>query len=77
MRSKSPWWALLFVFVASFAVLLFTGKRIAEEAPPIPTRVVTASGEVLVATDEVRLSLVRPASKAASAPALQIGRAHV
>lgn len=54
MRTKGPWWALLLVFVASFAVLLFAGKRIAEEAPPIPSRVVTASGDVLIATDEVR-----------------------
>jgi nitric oxide reductase subunit B len=54
MRLKSPWWALLFVFVASFAVLLFAGKRIADEAPPIPSRVVTPSGEVLIATDEIR-----------------------
>lgn len=35
MRVTRAWWVLLFVFIASFGVLLFAGKRIAEEAPPI------------------------------------------
>ncbi|MGN6106409.1 MAG: nitric-oxide reductase large subunit, partial [Kofleriaceae bacterium] len=36
------------VVVSSFAVLLYAGHRIAEEAAPIPNRVVSASGEVLI-----------------------------
>jgi len=49
----SPWHALVFVIVASFAVLLYAGHRIQQDAPPIPTRVTSTSGEVLIREREV------------------------
>lgn len=48
MTWTRPWKALLVVVVSSFAVLLYAGHRIEEEAAPIPNRVVSASGEVLI-----------------------------
>lgn len=48
MNWKNPWYALTLVFVVSFAVLLYAGKRIAEEAPPIPSQTLTNSGEVVI-----------------------------
>lgn len=44
---------LLFVVVCSFSVLLHAGRRIQQEAAPIPQRVVTPSGEELVAPGEI------------------------
>ncbi len=42
------WIAFSIVLIGSFAVLLFTGVRIYQQAPPIPERVVTTEGVVLV-----------------------------
>ncbi len=42
------WIAFSFVLIASFAVLIFTGVRIYQEAPPIPERVVTTDGTELI-----------------------------
>jgi nitric oxide reductase subunit B len=42
------WIAFSVVLIASFAVLLFTGVRIYQAAPPIPERVVTTDGTELI-----------------------------
>ena len=44
---------VLFVIVASFTVLLFGGAKINEHKPPIPGRVVDASGAVVFTQDDV------------------------
>lgn len=44
-----PWIAFSAVLIASFAVLIFTGVRIYQEAPPIPQHVVTTGGVEIVA----------------------------
>lgn len=41
------------VFVCSFVVLLYAGQRISTEAPPIPTRVLSPTGELLIDHDEI------------------------
>ena len=41
------WIALGVVLIASFAVLLWVGSRIYQQAPPIPDRVVSTSGQVI------------------------------
>jgi len=46
---------LLFVVVACFTVLLFGGARISQHKPPIPERVVDASGRVVFTGDDIRL----------------------
>ena len=47
------WLWFLFVVLASFAVLGFTGVRIYQTAPPIPERVVATDGRVIVGPGEI------------------------
>ncbi len=47
------WLGFVFVVLASFAVLGFTGVRIYQTAPPIPERVVTSEGREIVHTGEI------------------------
>ncbi len=52
MNYKRLWIALIVVIVASFSVLGYFGMEIYRQAPPIPGRVVSASGQTLyTATD--------------------------
>jgi nitric oxide reductase subunit B len=48
MSMKALWIYFILVLVLSFAVLGWIGTRIYQEAPPIPTRVVTTEGDVLI-----------------------------
>jgi len=48
MSMKALWIYFTLVMVLSFAVLGWIGTRIYQEAPPIPTRVVTTDGLVLI-----------------------------
>jgi len=49
----TPWKALVVVFVASFATLLYAGHRIRVGAPPIPAKVLSESGAVLIDEGEI------------------------
>jgi len=51
---KKLWIAFALVIVASFATLGWVGVRIYQQEPPIPARVVTRSGAVVVTGDEIR-----------------------
>jgi nitric oxide reductase subunit B len=53
VRMKRYWLGFVFVLLASFAVLGFTGVRIYQTAPPVPERVVTASGREVFAAGEI------------------------
>jgi len=55
MKWKNPWFALLIVIICSFVVLLYAGQRIADEAAPIPDRVVTDHGDVVIDQGEIAL----------------------
>jgi nitric oxide reductase subunit B len=48
MRLKKLWWVLAVVFFGSFLVLGTQGVNISRELPPLPTRVVTPQGVVLL-----------------------------
>lgn len=50
---KRLWIAFTLVMVLSFLVLGWIGTRIYQEKPPIPTRVVTSDGTVLIADGEI------------------------
>ena len=52
--SKKVWTAFVVVVVLSFSVLGYYGYQIYMEAPPIPDRVVTATGDVVFTGDEIR-----------------------
>jgi nitric oxide reductase subunit B len=47
------WLGFIFVVVASFVVLGFTGVRIYQAAPPIPDRVVTSDGREVIASGDI------------------------
>lgn len=50
---KRLWLFFGFVMVFSFLVLGWIGTRIYQEMPPIPDRVVTTDGEVLIGTGDI------------------------
>ncbi len=54
MQFKKLWIALGIVLVASFAVLGGVGYKGIENAPPIPSKVVTASGQVLFTGTDIK-----------------------
>jgi nitric oxide reductase subunit B len=53
MSFRRLWVAFAAVLVLSFAVLGWTGVRIYQQAPPVPERIVTSDGELLIGPDEV------------------------
>ncbi len=53
MQYKKLWISLVFVFVASFSVLLYYGGEIIQEKPPMPTQVVTESGTVIMTKADI------------------------
>lgn len=54
-ETLSPWWprAVAVVMVFGFAVLLLLSLKAYQNAPPIPTKAVAPSGEVLFTSDDV------------------------
>lgn len=54
MKSTKQLWGILFLtFIASFAVLIWSGKEIYQEAPPIPEKIITTSGQVIYGPEEI------------------------
>jgi len=53
MSYRRLWGALIVVMAASFATLGWFGKEIYRQAPPIPEKVVAASGETLYTANEI------------------------
>src|SRR5512147_572504 len=54
MNYKILWISLIGVIAVSFAVLLFLGSEIYQMAPPIPGRVISTEGEVVVTGSEIK-----------------------
>ncbi len=54
-NTRKLWIGLSVLLVASFAVLLAVGGEIYRQAPPLPDRVVTEAGEVVLTGDDVEL----------------------
>ncbi|MFA9371384.1 MAG: nitric-oxide reductase large subunit [Labilibaculum antarcticum] len=54
MKTKRLWYGFIAVMVLSFAVLLYFGREIYREKPPIPDQIVTSSGEVIVSGQDIR-----------------------
>ena len=50
---KARWWLVLLVLLAGFGVLGLGGRQIAQNAPPIPQRVVGEDGTVLVGPGQI------------------------
>ncbi len=53
MEYKRLWVALGTVMVVSFAVLGYFGRELYRQAPPIPARVVTVTGEVIFTGQDI------------------------
>ncbi len=51
---KVRWWLVLLVLLAGFGVLGLGGVQIARNAPPIPARVVSSDGAVLVGPGQIQ-----------------------
>jgi nitric oxide reductase subunit B len=54
MNTKKLWWGFIAVMVLSFGVLLYYGREIYREAPPIPDKVVTEDGTVLFTGQDIK-----------------------
>ncbi len=54
MNSKKLWLIFIGVMVFSFAVLLYYGREIYREAPPVPEKVVTEDGTVLFTGQNIK-----------------------
>lgn len=54
MENKRLWLAFTLVILISFAVLGYYGHEIYRQAPPIPEKVVSASGEVLFTGEQIK-----------------------
>lgn len=54
MKTKKLWWGFIGVMVVSFAVLLYYGREIYRQAPPIPDIVKTADGKVLFTGQDIK-----------------------
>ncbi|GLH69383.1 nitric-oxide reductase large subunit [Geothrix rubra] len=50
---KARWWAVLLVLLAGFGVLGWGGRQIAENAPPVPQRILSADGARLVEPGQI------------------------
>jgi nitric oxide reductase subunit B len=54
MSQKKLWIALTVVIVLSFAVLLFYGNQIYQQAPPVPEQVVDETGNLLFTGEDIK-----------------------
>jgi nitric oxide reductase subunit B len=54
MNTKKLWISFILVMTISFAVLIYYGREIYRQAPPIPDKVVTTSGKVLFTGQDIK-----------------------
>jgi len=54
MTTKKLWIGFTAVMVISFAVLLYYGREIYRQAPPVPDKVITADGKVLFSGQDIK-----------------------
>ena len=51
----SPWWrnSVIFILVVGFAVLIWLAVRSYKDAPPIPEKVLTQTGETIFTREDI------------------------
>jgi nitric oxide reductase subunit B len=54
MKTRKLWISFITVIVMSFSVLLFFGREIYKQAPPIPSKVITPDGTVLFTGQNIK-----------------------
>lgn len=50
---KKLWWMLIAILAVTFSILGYFGVEVYRNAPPIPGKVVTASGDVLFTKEDI------------------------
>ena len=51
--TKRLWWGLSALLIVTFAVMLWMGREIHQQAPPLPSKIVTESGQVVFTREEL------------------------
>jgi len=54
MTTRKLWLGFIAVITISFGVLLYYGREIYREAPPVPEKVVTTDGEIIFSGQEIK-----------------------
>ncbi len=54
MNTKKLWISFILVMTISFAVLIYYGREIYRQAPPVPDKVMTSSGKVLFTGQDIK-----------------------
>lgn len=54
MKTRNLWIGFIGVMVISFAVLLYYGREIYREAPPVPDKVIDPDGNVVISGQDIR-----------------------
>jgi nitric oxide reductase subunit B len=54
MKTKKLWIGFIAVMVISFSVLLYFGREIYKQAPPVPVKVITPDGKVLFTGQDIK-----------------------
>lgn len=54
MKTRKLWIGFIAVMVFSFAVLLYFGREIYREAPPVPDKVIGPGGEIIFTGEDIR-----------------------
>ncbi len=54
MKTRNLWLAFIGVVFISFAILLYYGREIYREAPPVPERIVTEDGQIVFTGQEIK-----------------------
>ena len=51
--TKRLWWGLSALLIVTFGVMLWMGREIHQKAPPLPSKIVTESGQVVFTKEEL------------------------
>jgi nitric oxide reductase subunit B len=54
MKTRNLWYGFIAVMVLSFAVLLYFGREIYKQAPPVPDKVMSEDGKLLFTGQDIR-----------------------
>ena len=51
--TRKLWWGLSTLLIVTFAIMLWMGREIHQQAPPLPSKIVTESGQVVFTRQEL------------------------
>ena len=56
--TKRLWWGLSTLLIVTFAIMLWMGREIHQQAPPLPSKIVTESGQVVFTKEDLETGRV-------------------